>query len=172
MASTQDDWSFEKFESSRHDRTMFDCGVPALDTYIQSLASQHQKQGTNAIFVATPDSNPNKVIGYYGLCTGSVAYEELPADEQCGLSEKYPVPVIYLTRLAGDISYRGKGLGGSLLMDCYQKVLLIKDMVGARYLIVDAKDDNAKSFYEHYGFIPFKNKSHKLFISMKTIAAL
>jgi len=172
MASTQDEWSFWKFESARHDRATFNCGVPALDAYIQNIAGQHQKRDTNAIFVATPDNDPDKVIGYYGLCAGSVAYEELPADEQHRLSPQYPVPVFNLTRLARDNSYRGKGLGGDLLMDCFVRALVAKDTSAARYLVVDAKDDNAKSFYQHYQFIPFKRKPLKLFISMTAIAAL
>ncbi|WP_254449327.1 hypothetical protein [Anabaena sp. UHCC 0253] len=37
---------------------------------------------------------------------------------------------------------------------------------------VDAKDDKARSFYEHYPFIGFPDYSHRLFLMMETIAKM
>ncbi|MBI2504327.1 MAG: GNAT family N-acetyltransferase, partial [Candidatus Latescibacteria bacterium] len=39
-------------------------------------------------------------------------------------------------------------------------------------VVVDAKDEEAGSFYERYGFIKFPERPHRLFLPMKTIARL
>jgi hypothetical protein len=36
-------------------------------------------------------------------------------------------------------------------------------------VVVDAKSDQARDFYLHYGFHPFPGHSHRLFIMMETI---
>jgi hypothetical protein len=38
-------------------------------------------------------------------------------------------------------------------------------------VIVDAKDENAATFYEHYGFRRFDDPPLRLYIMMATIAA-
>jgi hypothetical protein len=39
-------------------------------------------------------------------------------------------------------------------------------------VIVDAKDDNAVTFYRRYGFIPFADQVNRLFLPMGTIEQL
>jgi hypothetical protein len=36
-------------------------------------------------------------------------------------------------------------------------------------VVVDAKSDQARDFYLHYGFLLFRGHSHRLFIMMETI---
>ena len=36
-------------------------------------------------------------------------------------------------------------------------------------VVVDAKSDQARDFYLHYGFCPFPSHSHRLFIMMEMI---
>lgn len=62
------------------------------------------------------------------------------------------IPAVLLGNLALDRTLHGQGLGGQLLFDAYQRVLSATQTVSARYLVVDAADDAAVSFYEHYGF--------------------
>ena len=45
-----------------------------------------------------------------------------------------------------------RGLDGQLLFDADQRVLAATRTVAARYFVVDAIDDTAVGFYEHYGF--------------------
>ena len=63
------------------------------------------------------------------------------------------IPAVLLGKLALDRSLHGRGLGGQLLFDAYQRVLSATRTVAARYLAVDAIDTAAVGFYEHYGFI-------------------
>ncbi len=41
--------------------------------------------------------------------------------------------------------------------------------IGIVAVIVDAKDEIAVSFYEHFGFKSFPENNHRLFLPMKTI---
>jgi len=46
---------------------------------------------------------------------------------------------------------------------------MISEHIGARAVFVNAKDDNAKKFYENNGFKPLPSDSFKLLILIKDI---
>jgi GNAT superfamily N-acetyltransferase len=79
--------------------------------------------------------------------------------------------VVLLARLAVDKSLTKKGIGAALLKDALVRVSNAADIVGARALLVHAKDDEAKSFYEHFGFEPSPSDPLHLFLLMKDIRA-
>jgi hypothetical protein len=83
------------------------------------------------------------VRGYYSLAAGSVTHDEATERVKKGLA-RHPIPVILLARLAVDVSLQGKGVGPALLKDALLRVASAADTVGARALLVHAKDDNAK----------------------------
>ena len=68
-----------------------------------------------------------------------------------------PVPVILLGQLAVDMNFQGRGLGSDLLVDAAKRALAAAGLIGARAIIVQAYDDQAKSFYERFGFRPFSD---------------
>jgi predicted N-acetyltransferase YhbS len=57
-----------------------------------------------------------------------------------------------LARLAVDVQERGKGLGRGLLKDALLRTLQASEIAGLRTLVVHAKDENARLFYERFGF--------------------
>nr|WP_228454415.1 GNAT family N-acetyltransferase [Streptomyces alkaliphilus] len=79
-------------------------------------------------------------------------------------------PAVLLARLALDKKLQGRGLGGVLLADALEQVVLAVRNVAARFLVVDALDGEAVAFYERYGFkrIPGDNR---LFRKMSDITA-
>jgi len=80
---------------------------------------------------------------------------------------RYPLlPAALVGRLAVDQSFHGKGLGGALLADAALRV--IKSDVKALALVVDAKDDDAVSFYRHHGFQVFAGRPFSLFLPLAT----
>nr|WP_254445241.1 GNAT family N-acetyltransferase [Anabaena sp. UHCC 0204] len=84
---------------------------------------------------------------------------------------KYPqLPATLLGRLAVDKNHRQKGLGEMLLMDALYRSF--HNEIATIAVVVDAKDDKARSFYEHYQFIGFPDYSHRLFLMMETIAKM
>ena len=150
-----------------HDRNRFDCGVPALDEYLRQYALQNQKRHAARTYVAT---RGNRVVGYYTLAYGSVALEEAPSSVKAGLA-KHPIPVILLARLAVDTSERGQGLGAGLLKDALLRTVQAAEIAGLRAMIVHAKDDSAKAFYERFGFEPSPIDEHHLFLKVSDIFA-
>jgi GNAT superfamily N-acetyltransferase len=57
-----------------------------------------------------------------------------------------------LARLAVDRGAQGIQLGGALLKDAVNRTVSVSQDAGVRALLVHALNDQAKQFYEHYGF--------------------
>ena len=70
-----------------HDLKSFDCGIPALNTWLRTIARQHQKKLLSGTFVLVDDESPESVIGSYALAIrGMTAIEDLwtrRGDLQC-----------------------------------------------------------------------------------------
>ncbi|HEX5414441.1 MAG TPA: GNAT family N-acetyltransferase [Chloroflexota bacterium] len=158
--------------SKDHNRTEFSCGVDELDRYFQQQAGQDQRRNLAVPHVLV-DTRENRIAGYYTLSSLSVLPGSVPSDASRRLARYSTVPTILLGRLAVDRSYRGQGLGKLLLMDALRRSLEISNQqVGAWAVVVDAKDDQARSFYEHYGFIRFLDDAYRLFLPMATVSRL
>lgn len=110
------------------------------------------------------------VAGYYTLSSSAIRPSELPAEITRKLP-RYPlIPAILLGRLAVDLRYRGQGHGRFLLADALFRS--VTSDIAAFAIIVDAKDDDARRFYERESFLPFPDHPMKLFRPMADIAAL
>ena len=57
-------------------------------------------------------------------------------------------------------------------MDTHHQSLLGAQKIGAMAVTVDAIDNQAKTFYQHFDFIPFADQPMHLFLPMKTIVKL
>jgi len=148
-----------------HDRNSFDCGVPSLNDYLKKYALQNQKKHVARTYVVT---RGNRIVGYYSLAYGSVSLEEAPQSVKSGLP-RHPVPVILLARLAVDSTEQGSGLGAALLKDALIRTIQAADIAGLRAILVHAKDDSAKRFYEKFGFEPSPIDTYHLFLRLSVI---
>ena len=148
-----------------HDRNSFDCGVPALNNYLQKYALQNQKKHAARTYVST---RGNQIVGYYSLAYGSVSLEEAPQSVRSGLP-RHPIPVILLARLAVDSTEQGKGLGAALLKDALIRTIQAAEIAGLRAILVHAKDNSAKRFYEKFGFEPSPIDAYHLFLRLPDI---
>ncbi|MBA4063905.1 MAG: N-acetyltransferase [Isosphaera sp.] len=153
--------------AGKHDRGGFDCGKPSLNDFLTRFASQYEKRNLARTYVLVRDGEV-KVLGYYTLASSAIEFDTLPADLTKKLPN-HPVPAILLARLALDQSVRGQGMGGKLLRDCFERCLLLADQIGIHSLVVDAIDDEAARFYEHYGFTRFPDQPGKLFIPLAVV---
>ncbi len=153
------------------DRQNFDCGVLALNDYFAKQANQDQSRDVCRVYVLVSENNPQKVMAYYTLSVGSVALLSFPESLRKKLP-KYPIPVALIGRIAVDQEYQKQGWGEHLLMHALQKIAQVSEQVGIFAVILDAKDDTAKSFYIKYGFIPFVDQPMKLFLPIRTILKL
>ena len=155
----------------QHDRTAFHCGADELDRYLKQQARQDADKRVAAPFVAVRPPE-TVVLGYYSLSASVLTLTDLP-DELARKLPRYPqLPVTLLGRLAVDQATKGQGLGEHLLLDALHRSLTHADQIAAMAVVVDAKDENAAAFYQHYGFIPLQNQPRRLFVPMRSIAQL
>ncbi|MEI8296122.1 MAG: GNAT family N-acetyltransferase [Alphaproteobacteria bacterium] len=143
----------------------FDCGAPPLNDYLKKFALINHKNGSSRTYVALKD---NSVIGYFSLSYGSVEHQATPPRISQGLG-RYPVPVLVITRLAVDITFQAEGMGKALLKQALLKALNASEIAGLRAIVVHAKDEKAKSFYENFGFSPSPLDDLHLYLLLKDI---
>jgi predicted N-acetyltransferase YhbS len=157
-------WTIQKLDRS-HIVEAFDCGYEDLNRYISRFALNNQSAGSAQTYVAIADE---KVVGYYSLAVGAVAHSQAPTRMVKGLA-RHPVPVMLLARLAVDNEVKGRGLGAALLQDALARTLQAADIAGIRAVIVHAKDDDARRFYEHFDFDPSPTDSYHLYLLIKEL---
>ena len=137
--------------SSQHDRSEFGSGSAALDSYLKRVASQDERRNLARVFVAT-EPGATRIAGFYTLSSFSVGLEVLPDDLTAKLPGYPDVPAALIGRLARHVAYRGQGVGEMLLIDALRRVALVSKSLAVHLIVVDAKDEAAKSFYRRYGF--------------------
>ena len=162
-------WSVEPFER-RHDRSSFDCGLPLLNDWLATKATQFEKRDLARTYVLVRPGD-TAVGGYYALSNHTVVYEALPDDEGKGLP-RIDVPVVLIGRLAVDCSLQGQRLGEFLLIDALRRAEYLARAIGIRAVEVDAINEAARRFYEKYGFVSLKDDPHHLFLPMHVIRKL
>jgi ribosomal protein S18 acetylase RimI-like enzyme len=150
-----------------HDRAGFQCGIEALDRYLKKQAKQDIKRHISRVFVASKPDNPKTVIGYYTLSTLSIELNQLPEK----LTRKlpgHPVPAALIGRLAVSNPAQGQGVGKMLLADAIKRTLAVSDQIAIYAMVVDAINDNARGFYEQFGFTRLSDDSPRLFLPLKS----
>lgn len=156
--------------NAEHDRTAFDCGVPALNAFLQTQARKEMDRRSGVTYVLVAPEYPSKIVGYYSLSSASVLLDALPEDISRRLGKQPLVPATLLGRLAVSVKHSGQGLGGRLLWDALSRSEDTSRAIGSVAVVVDAKDEPAAKFYDRYGFRRFAENPLRLFIPMATIA--
>lgn len=146
----------------------FDCGQAALNQFLQRYALVNQKASSAQTYVCC---QAGEVVGFYSLAVGSVDPESTPPRVMKGLA-RHSVPVMILARLAVDQEHQGKGLGKALLKDALLRTAQAADIAGIRCLLVHAKDDAARQWYEAWEFEPGPTDPYHLFLMLKDLKGL
>jgi GNAT superfamily N-acetyltransferase len=146
-----------------HDR--FDCGKEDLNRFLKRQAWNNQQAHSTQTYVLARELT---VFGYYSLAAGSMGHDQVTERVKKGLA-RHSIPVILLARLAVDVSRQGKGVGAALLKDALLRTAQAADTIGARALLVHAKDDSAKAFYRHFTFEPSPSDPYHLLLIMKDL---
>lgn len=140
-----------KVLEAAHDVTQFNCGTPALNVWLQTIARQHQRYGISRTFVLIDEAASGEVIGYYALSIRAMTQKEkIPP----ALMKRLPanVPGLTLARLAVAQRHQNRSFGELLLVSAMKRAKAVAEQVGGYALFVDAKDAQAATFYEKYGF--------------------
>ncbi|MBA3030243.1 MAG: GNAT family N-acetyltransferase [Desulfobacteraceae bacterium] len=153
--------------SKHHNRKDFDCGEEALNQYLLAVASQHAKKSVSRTFVLIEVDRPEKILGFVTLTACEIRAEFLPDP----YPKKFPSKVsgAKIGRLAIDKAHQQKGFGSQLMVFAMSQALIVHGSIGLVGMMVDAKNDEAKAYYRHYGFIPLPDNSLTLFLPIKTI---
>lgn len=147
----------------------FDCGVTQLNTYLKELALLFQRRRFGVTITFFNKEDPDKrVIGFYTLCPACI--------QQDSLSEKFltgpkpnPIPGFRICRLAVDKPSQGKGIGQIIFIHALKKCLDQANQIGGGVVVVDAKDEKAKAFYQRFGFVSIPNQPLILIQSLKYV---
>ena len=152
--------------SALHTVESFDCGLIALNKYLNTHALKNQLANSSTTYVACKEDKT--VIGYYSLVVGSVIHADSPKRITKGLA-KHPIPVMLLARLAIDVEWQSQGIGKGLLKDALLRTLQAADIAGIRALLVHAKDEEAKNWYRQFDFESSPTDPLHLFLLLKDI---
>ncbi len=150
-----------------HNRSDFDCGVPELNRYLKNIARQHLNKGISRTFVLVDDAVPTEITGFFTLAFCEVFVEKLPRE----YAKKYPhkAPAAKLARLAVAKERQRRGLGMHMLVNAIERIINVSNNVGIIGFFVDAKNNDAKAYYEQFGFIPLPDRPLELFLLLATL---
>ncbi len=167
----------DPFDPSRHDRSHFDCGTDRLDNFLRFSARKRQKDDFTRVFVAVAEGSP-RILGYYALNAHAVATGDLGPDRP----RRAPgggIPALYLSMIAVDRSWQGKGLGSDLAVDALGRARNVAADVGLKLVVLDVIDDGGAgafgrrmAFYRRLGFQSFRDRPERMFIARDTIRAM
>jgi GNAT superfamily N-acetyltransferase len=152
--------------SNSHDRSQFSSGSGALDRYFRDQASQDVKRRIATCFVAVNAEAKEEVAGFYTLAATSVALDLIAAEIAKKLPRYPVVPAALLGRLAVASTYQGRGLGSVLLADALLRTA--RADLGVFAMVVDAKDEVARHFYERNGFTLLPGEARRLYLPIAT----
>lgn len=163
-------WRIEALAKG-HERAGFRCGAEALDRYLHQQARQDADKHVAAPFVLIEPAH-FEVLGYYTLSASIVDVTDVAADLAKKLPRYPQLPVTLIGRLAVHERLKGQGAGALLLIDALHRSLSHSAKIAAMAVVVDAKDDAAASFYRHFNFQPLQRDARRMYLPMKTVAAI
>jgi GNAT superfamily N-acetyltransferase len=154
--------------NASHNRRQFSCGEPQLDEYLQRFARQHVASNISRTYVA---SKGVAVMGYYSLAMSAISKAQLP-ERYLTRFPNFPLPVARLARLAVDAQFQRQGLGELLLADALYRCHRLAGEIGMVGIIVDAKHEKAKAYYQRFEFETLPDSPLTLWLPTTAIAGL
>ena len=146
--------------SKQHDRAGFDCGVAALNTFIQKTARRQDERHLVRTTVLVDTDQPKRILAFYSTAP-------------CETDYPHPVPFLKMARLATHRSVQGQGFGELALLSAIDDAATIsRTFTAIGGLVVDAKDQQAAAFYEKYEFIRIEENGLQLFLPIQDCISL
>ena len=156
-------------DSERHDRARFTCGQADLDEFLKRFAMQQMRKNLTIVRVLVDSERPNEILGFYSLSAAQIEVASMRESERKALP-RYPLPCFRMGRLACSSEHQGRGIGRALMGLAVSRCVEAKTQVAAYALIVDAKDENAKAFYLHYGFKEMMDSPMSLYLPLAALS--
>ncbi len=148
-----------------HHLDTFDCGDEALNRFLSRYALSNQQANASQTYLALAD---DRVIGFYTLVVGDVAFEDAADRLKKGLV-RHPIPVMVLARMGVDLSWQGQRIGSGLLKDAMRRTVQAADIAGIRAFIVHAKNEQVRDWYMQFDLTPSPSDSLHLYVLVKDL---
>lgn len=148
--------------NTQHRIQNFDCGISTLNIWLKHRVIKNDISGASRTYVVC---HQNHVVAYYTLATGAVRCADAPGRIRRNMPDS--IPVMVLGRLAVHLDWQKKDLGSDLLADAVKRTLQAADIAGIRAFVLHALSDEAKKFYEQFGFQPSPTDPMDLMITLK-----
>lgn len=147
-----------------HLTAVFECGAAELDSWLRDYVWVNHQSGKARVFVAI---RGDQVVGYYALATTGVEKIAAPDELKKG-GVPGQIPCLLLARLAVDRAEGNRGMGKGLLVDAIRRAARVSEDVAVRALLIHARNDEARRFYEHLGeFVQSPTDPLHLFLHLK-----
>jgi GNAT superfamily N-acetyltransferase len=156
---------FERL-SPEHDLQSFTSGDDDLDSWLRNAAITADRAGTARVYLWIGDDE--QIIGYYAVVPHGIRREDVPSSVGRGAPDV--IPGFLLARLAVSEQFQRQHLGGDLLAEALTTILHAIRIAGGRVIVVDALDERAHGFYEHFGFRSLPLNDHRLVMKASTAA--
>ena len=148
-----------------HDASEFHSGQETLDDWLRKSA--RDSDGRNLTRTYVWHRGDGVVLAYYTLMPYFIERGTLNKKQGRGLPDR--IPCYLIARLALHEHLHNQRLGSQLLASASRRAGIGSRDLGGRYVIVDAIDDVAESFYRHHGFEPVPGHEHRLLIPTKAL---
>jgi GNAT superfamily N-acetyltransferase len=161
----------EAFDSDRHDREAFASGKSRYDNFLKITASRFVRNEDGRLYVAV-ERGKAEVMGYYAVAPHAIDTAALDEGDRKRLPGGYDrIAAFILSMLAVDERVQGRGLGSLLLADMFLRCLAAADLVGGRFIVLDADDERAKVLYSRMGFRALPSDPRRMIISIRKVRA-
>lgn len=106
----------------------FSCGKTSINRFLKNNANKTNKRFEQKVFTAHLKNSP-ECIGYYALQVGSDSVFGVPDRDQNYLKNMTYFPAIHLSFLGVHTKFQRQKLGEYLLMDIFEKVAAVSDIL-------------------------------------------
>lgn len=160
---------FEPLDAN-HAVKKFACAKQDFTRFLHKHALGNATNGLGVTVVAVRPAD-RAILGYYTLCSASVARSDLPTAEHARLPPYPHMPGVLLAKLAVHAEIASRGLGKRLLMLAMRDALAGARFVGWRFFMIDAYDADALAYYEHLqlGLVPMPGMPKRLYLPIETV---
>ncbi len=148
-----------------HDLSAFDSTHAALDDWLRKAA--RDSDGRNLTRTYVWHTGNGVVCAYFTLMPYLIERQTLTGKQGRGLPDA--ISCYLIARLALDKLLHDQKLGSQLLASALTRAASSAKEAGGRYVVVDAIDDVASSFYKHHGFEPIADSPSRLVLPVKAL---
>jgi GNAT superfamily N-acetyltransferase len=113
-------------------------------------------------------ADDDRVVGYFAIAPHTIDRDD-PSKRTARGAPRH-IPAILLAKLALTEDLHDQDLGGELLVVALDTIIEAARRAGGKFVVVDAINDTAASFYVHHEFEPIPDSPHRLVRKLSSIA--